>query len=203
MTPTDTSVLRVAGSLLREAGFIHRTGGIFERETSRPGRLGWLGLSAGGSRDPYVVYPQVGIRDVEVTRVLASLLDRPTSPYAATASANLGVALDGQPREWSFDGGEDVTRRVSELVSAVLEEGVPFMERLAVEDSAVEALIREQSMQQEVVLPALWLSRSDFQSATTYVSTVEAGLPPSGQWRDFYLGFAARVREYAPPERDN
>ena len=116
---------------LRVLGFQKRAGAFFTRQGAGD-VLGWLGLNRASRHSPageFEVNPVVGIRHQGVERVVAELRGERFHAYRPpTVSSPLGYLMPGSRyRAWMLDGS-DSGGSVEELVAAVGEYALPFIE---------------------------------------------------------------------------
>jgi hypothetical protein len=131
------------GERLVNAGFRSRPGDIFTRPVAS-GVLGWLGLNrAVGRRDGLVeVNPVVGVRHQTVEAMVAELLGEKVRGYVPpTLSSSLGYLMPGERYQpWTFGGDVPVASTAKRLAAAVVEYGMPYIERYGSLEAIVEAL---------------------------------------------------------------
>jgi hypothetical protein len=116
---------------LEEFGFEKRAGEVFTLELG-DGVFGWLGLNRAyrRSEDALEVNPVVGVRHQEVERLVADLRAETFHPYLPpTASTPIGYLTPaGRYSPWVFQRGSTMSAEAEDLVDAVAQHGVPFMQ---------------------------------------------------------------------------
>lgn len=115
---------------LEALGFKKRGGQIFTMDVSE-GVLGWLGLNrATRHRSPgeVEINPVVGVRHQEVERIVAELRHEAFHAYQPpTVSTSLGYLMpDNRYQAWILT--DDAEEEAADLVSAVNDYAVPFMD---------------------------------------------------------------------------
>lgn len=106
--------------------------------------LAWLGLNRAASRQsPDVeVNPVVGVRHHGVESMVSVLLgEKPHGYVPPTLSISLGYVMPPRSyRPWVFTADTPVEAVADELVTAVTEHGVPYMERHGTLAAIVQAM---------------------------------------------------------------
>lgn len=143
---------------LEEAGFRKRSGGIFTIVLA-DGVLGWLGLNyASRHRRPGQVGigPVIGVRHQAVERLVAEMRRERFHDYQPpTVSTRIGYIMpERRDIVWEF-GGQYETQASPELMAAMMDHGMPFMQSLIPLPAALEAIRRGLCHFPEYRLPAI------------------------------------------------
>lgn len=147
---------------LIELGFRKRTGDVFTRDIGGEmlGRIGFIRATY-NNRGPLDVTPVIGIRDQEVERRIAELLDERFHHYSsATVSTPVGYLMPEQTyRLWRIASLAEVPRQVRDMVTAIENCGIPFMQANASHEALVAIMKRAPAYEPYFYrLPvALWL----------------------------------------------
>lgn len=136
-------VSRAASSLLSDLGFVKHRGDIFTRSVD-DGVVGWLGLNRAVARGDGMleINPVVGVRHQQLERLVATLGGREFHPYIPpTASVHLGYLMpERRYVPWLFSGSQDAERVARQMVSAITDYGLPFIEHNVLLENLVATL---------------------------------------------------------------
>jgi hypothetical protein len=140
--------------LLAQRGFRKRAGGIFTTELAN-GALGWVGLNSASRHYPagsVEINPVVGIRNQEVERVVAEVRGERFHEYVPpTLSTPLGYLFpEARYRSWIF-GADDSLTAATEMVEAIADYGVPFMQRLSSLPELCRGLEKSSGLEHQLV----------------------------------------------------
>jgi hypothetical protein len=186
---------------LQVLDFAKRGGVIFTRDVS-PDVIGWLGLNRASRHTPpgeFEVNPVVGIRHQGVERVVAELRGKPFHAYLPpTVSSPLGYLMpEARYRPWMVGSGPESADIIADMVAAIAEYGVPFMES----NASLPRLCRllDDRLGLELVYrPAVaWLLAGEVDRAAALIEEAEAGLGDRAdaaavEVRDFVAAFRCR-----------
>ncbi|WP_146843993.1 hypothetical protein [Cellulomonas composti] len=185
---------------LASAGFQARAGGVFTRAVDGE-VLGWLGLNraVGGGGGLVEVNPVVGVRHQALEALIAELLGAKPHRYVpATLSSSLGYLMPASRyRPWMFGAEAPVGVVADELVAAVVEYGMPYVQRHGSLTAIVEAMARGEGVREFVAvrLPVGYLLLGEAQRA---LGALEASESAIAHRQDLaaqrFRGFAAAFR---------
>jgi hypothetical protein len=156
------SAVRLVEESLREqlehSGFRRRASAIFTISLTSEA-LGWLGLNHATRHQQagqVEVNPVVGVRHQAVERLIADLRrDRFHEYLPPTASTPIGYVMpESRYISWEF-GGQYGMAAGPELIAAVMDYGMPFMQSLIPLQATLEAINRGFSQRPEYNVPAL------------------------------------------------
>jgi hypothetical protein len=178
-------VSRVASSLLAELGFAKRNGDIFTKPIDDE-VLGWLGLNRAVARsdDLLEINPVVWVRHQQLEKLVATLSGRAFHAYIPpTASMHLGYLMPERHYvPWVVGGHVELV--VQEMVKAIADHGLPFIERNAVLGTLVSTMGGGEVGAREQVayrLPVAYLLLGDIERARGALERSSATL---GERRD-------------------
>ena len=91
--------------------------------------LGWVGLASTSDRDALEVWPNVGVHEVCVMKMVSALQGRKyVKGDVATYAVSLGEVVP-KSTPFKFFGGEDHAAQAMRLVETVVVHGLPWMEK--------------------------------------------------------------------------
>jgi hypothetical protein len=183
-------------------GFDKRAGSVFTREVAGDA-LGWLGLNKASRHSPageFEVNPVVGIRHQGVERVVAELQGATFHAYLPpTVSSPLGYLMPGtRYRAWTVSA-DDPGSGVEDLVEAVREYAVPFMETNSTLTLLCTLMDDGLGFEHQLVYrqPVAWVLAGDLDRAVRLVDLAEANLgdredDAAVELRSFAVAFRSR-----------
>lgn len=187
---------------LQGLGFKKRAGVVFTRDVSGD-VIGWLGLNRASrhhSAGEFEVNPVLGVRHQGVERIVAELRGEKFHAYQPpTVSSPLGYLMPGSRyRGWIVNAAEP-DRDVEELVAAIGEYGVPFIESGSDLTAVCELLDRGLGFEHQLVYrrPVAWMLAGDLNRAVGFVEAAEADLgdrddEAAVELRSFMAAFRSR-----------
>lgn len=186
---------------LEQAGFHKRAGEIFTVALA-DGVLGWLGLNHASRHRPQgqvAINPVVGVRHQVVERLIATLRREPFHEYLPpTVSTPIGYVMPAHRYiDWEF-GGQHATAAGAELITAVVDYGVPFMRSLISLPAILDAINQGLCHNPEYRLPAVLevMGHHNDASVTLARAVNELGErhdAAAQQLRDFAAAFSAGI----------
>lgn len=167
---------------LQRLGFKKRAGVVFTRDAGAD-VLGWLGLNRASRHTApgeFEVNPVVGIRHQGVERVVAELRGEKFHAYQPpTVSSPLGYLMpEARYRAWLVSDAPESEASIADLVAAVGEHAVPFLESNATLTALCGLLDEGLGFEHQVVYrrPVAWLLAGEADRAATLVDAAEADL---------------------------
>lgn len=194
-------VARISRNRIVDAGFRARAGDIFTRPLGGD-VLAWLALNRAVRRHDGLVEvnPVVGVRHQVLEAKVAQLCGDTVHSYIPpTMSISVGYASpEGKYQSWLFGDGRDFEVVAADLLTSVLEFGVPYMEKRSSLEAIVNAMARGEGVGERTVyrLPVGHLLLGDPARAEKEVKiglTAIAGRDDLAARR--YSSFAAALRK--------
>ena len=129
---------------LGEVGFHKKPRDIFHRVLAeQPPVLGTVGFlyTKFGADGSHEVAPIVGVRNERLEGLYASLSSEPRSRWMATTGLNIGYLMSADDYlKWPIRRDIDLEETASDIVEAIVEHALPYMEGLIEPDGLVEAV---------------------------------------------------------------
>jgi hypothetical protein len=204
----STRVVTDISLALQPFGFKRqRNEGIFLLSV-REGWFGWLGLNARVHKGYCELNPVVGVRYTELERLSATLRGAKYVAYSPPSlSTTLRFLMENRGR-WEFYNDIDPSPVVSNMVTAIVEVGVPFMKDHCTLESVVSKLTpwsQSDAKGDAYRYPAALLLLGKADEAIDYLKKKEKSLPASpaeysysDQYREFVVRFFDLIQNKPP-----
>ena len=169
--------------LFEAAGFRKRGHQIFTLDLARD-VLGWIGLNTATKRrrpGEVEVNPVVGVRHTGVERLVAELRgEKPHAYVPATIATPLGYLMpERRYNSWVITA-ENAHTTGAEMIAAITEYGIPFMQSMMSLDALARALEPSSRLATEDVAvyrrPVVWLLLNEHHRALATLETATAAL---------------------------